>query len=171
MKTNSVNRPAGPIGVTLSALLAGGLLLASAQAQVPASASGNAGDVPGLAAPMTDSSSGAIINAVPPTRRITDPVPVSPVLPAVSSAPAPVVPPPAVNPAAGVVPNAPGATGPVLRPEIGRSNLDRLQSTPPPNMLGNPGTHAPCALSPAEAAQRQLMIERENRMHGLDKQP
>ena len=141
----------------------------SALAQVPVPPE----NAPGLPAPMTDSSSGAIINNVPPTPRITDPVPVRPVTPPVAvpstAAPAPVVPPPSVNPAAGVVPTAPGATGPILRPEIGRSNLDQVQTAPSPGARRNPANNATNSLSPAEAAQRQLMIEREDRMRGLNK--
>jgi hypothetical protein len=161
----------GRVSVTrsaVSALIACGFAV-SALAQVPPPPD----NAPGLPAPMTDNSSGAIINQVPPTPRVTDPVPVRPVSPPVAvpstAAPAPVVPPPSVNPAAGVVPTAPGATGPILRPEIGRSNLDQVQTAPAATTRRNPANNATNSLSPAEAAQRQLMIEREDRMRGLNK--
>lgn len=123
-------------------------------------------DASGLPAPMTNSSSGAIINRVPSTRRMAEPITVPPV----TRSPVPVVPPVAADPAAGVVPSAPGATGPLLRPEIGRSSIDALQSTHPPTGIRSPINNATNSLSPAEAAQRQLMIEREDRMRGLNKQ-
>lgn len=144
--------------------LAGGAAHAQPAQDTPAGAT--PAQITGLPAPMTDGSSGAIINQVPATRRITDPVPVPPV----NRAPAPVVPPVVVDPAAGVVPTAPGATGPVLRPEIGRSSIDTLQTAPKPSGIRSPSNNATNSLSPAEASQRQLMIEREDRMRGLNKQ-
>ncbi|MDB5848173.1 MAG: hypothetical protein JWP29_1925 [Rhodoferax sp.] len=139
-------------------------------------------NAPGLPAPMTDSSSGAIINTVPATPRIDDPVPARPVVPGTPAnpttptmptarpvVPSTVVPSAPVNPAAGVVPTPPGATGPILRPEIGRSNIDNLQTSPSPGVKRNPADNATNSLSPADKAQRQLMIEREDRMRGLNK--
>ncbi|APW39839.1 hypothetical protein RD110_23725 [Rhodoferax koreense] len=140
-----------------------GFLLALSSLTAQAQPVQDAAPQPGLPAPVTDGSSGAIIDKVPRTNSIADPIPVPPV----TRSPVPVVPPVVVDPAAGVVPNAPGATGPVLRPEIGRSGIDALKSAPGAGGGRNPANQAPVAVSPADAAQRQLMIEREDRMRGL----
>lgn len=108
-------------------------------------------DTSALPDAVVNPSSGALIDVVPRTPSMAYPVAV----------PAPVLPPVNVNPATGVVPMAPGAVGPLVRPEVGRSGIDALQYGRPAN--------APNAESPAQAAQRQLMIEREDRMRSLNR--
>ena len=149
--------------------LAGLCLVASASLALAQAPAGTA-QAPGLPAPMTQESGGAIINQVPRTRGITEPIAVPPVT-AAPQVPQ-VVAPPRVDPAAGVVPPPPGAPGPVLRPEIGRSGIDALQTPAVParpqgRVRAAQEPAVPGQLSPAEAAQRQLMIEREDRVRGL----